>query len=84
MDNTLDTHLSVLLVTNLVADIHQCRSSASILDKELNLVLCVVELQGLKQRQRCQGPMAPAEPGLSPFPVHPLIWLHHPLLRPLE
>lgn len=67
-DNALDTHLFVLLITDLVADIHQCRSSASVLDKEPNPVLRVVKLQGLKQRQQCQGPVAPAEPSLSPFP----------------
>lgn len=44
--NALDTHLSVILVTNLVADILQCRGNTSILYKELGLFFHIVELQG--------------------------------------
>lgn len=47
--NAHDTHLSVLPVTNLVADIHQCRGGANILDKEQGPFFNVVELQELKQ-----------------------------------
>lgn len=41
------------------------------LDKEMGRAAHVVELQGLKEQQTSQMPMAPAEPGLSPFPVSP-------------
>lgn len=65
----LNRHLLVLLATNLVAHIPQGRGSASILHKEPSPVFHVVELQGLKATAIASEAMAPAEPGLSPFPV---------------
>lgn len=70
-ENVSSTHLVTVFVTHLIADILQGTGSASILDKELDLVPVTLELARGERRESDNRPLLPAEPGLFHLPSHP-------------
>lgn len=70
-ENVSSTHLVTVLVTHLIADILQGTGSASILDKEPDLVPVTLELARGERRESGKRPLFPAEPGLFHLPSHP-------------